>query len=154
MSKGHVTHFDDCGCLTALYEARVATLEAELAASRTDATLAWAEAKLIGEDEDAANLNAANWQAHANALRDALEKIRGCMGWDYGRGMDAPEDVLEIAITALDATPAASLRSHDAEVLEPYKSALRVFIDNGDLDTYEESFAAEVRALAAQEVTK
>jgi len=49
--RNHTTHHDDCGCLTARYEARIATLEAELAASRMDA-----EAKLADERKHALDL--------------------------------------------------------------------------------------------------
>jgi hypothetical protein len=132
--------------------ARIATLEAELAASREDAKLAWAEAAM-GPTEAAITHELAKLQAHANALRDALLRIQiGC-----GCGCD------DFAAKALAQTPAASLAalkaslvdtsSHDAEVLEPYKAALRVFVDAGALDDFADDFAAEVRALAAQAAT-
>ena len=132
---------------------RVSTLEAELAASREDAKLAWAEAAM-GPTEAAITHELAKLQAHANALRDAgtdmaraLEKFHEEFP-SYLYGMCALSDWNNAALAQ---TPAASLAARDAEMLEPYKAALRVFVDAGALDDFADDFAAEVRALSAQE---
>lgn len=102
--------------------ARVAELEAENAKLREGGVagaMAYADARVqAGENA-----------AHANALRDALEKVREFLIAEYGLsaseaantgGVVALEayHAWESVNAALAATPAASLAAHDAEVLE------------------------------------
>ena len=118
MNKGHATHFDDCGCLTARYEARIATLGAELTEARTARDEAqrngvttanhWMEqCNEARERRDEAVELWQLWASNANALRDALEgvAVHGCCG---GCADDAR--------IALAKTPAASLAALKAEV--------------------------------------
>lgn len=115
----HVTHHDDCGCLTARYEARIATLEAELAAANELAD----GYRLAVDDSDHRGMG---WMARANALRDALEELRGvCDGQVAGEPLCADKyptyrcgtcqdnAVIDAAILA---TPAASLAAHSQEM--------------------------------------
>lgn len=115
----HTTHFDDCGCLTARYEARIAELEQRerefdklhaVQVARVEILIgekATLEAELSGVRQASAT-ELAHAYAHAKTLRDALAIIHD------GHGGGAAF----IAGEALAQTPAASLRSHDAEVWE------------------------------------
>ena len=137
---------------------RIATLEAELAASREDAKLAWAEAAM-GPTEAAITHELAKLQAHANALRDALEKFRWAAAPEQHGGTSAYpyEEIVDL----LAQTPAASLAAHDAEVLEraaeiaeeharpePTMSGKTVYGNPSAL-----KIARDIRALAAQAAT-
>lgn len=130
---------------------RIATLEAELAASREDAKLAWAEAAM-GPTEAAITHELAQSQAHGRALRDALERLRD--RWEVG---SAP---WTIANEALAQTPVASLAAHDAEVLERAaeiaEEHARPELTMSGKTVYGNpsalKIAQAIRALAAQEV--
>jgi len=97
----HTTHHDDCGCLSARYEARIAALEAELAEAREHAE-AWES------EADSANTLGQSWMAHANAMRDALEEVLPGLSFSQQSRFRS----------LLDDSPAASLAAHDAEVVE------------------------------------
>jgi len=153
----HTTHHDDCGCLSARYEARIAALEAELAEAREHAE-AWES------EADSANTLGQSWMAHANDLRGALERVRNT-AWIGGN-----EGMRSMCQEALAATPAASLSALKAEVLEraaKYHDAeadaamLGPFdappegvtpIQHAGLIAFHRRAARAIRALAAQEV--
>lgn len=129
----HTTHFDDCGCLTARYEARIAELEQRerefdklhaVQVARVEILIgekATLEAELSGVRQASAT-ELAHAYAHAATLRDALEKIaaRGCHRVNDTSGhsdvYDAHEANVNEACEALEATPAASLAAHSQEV--------------------------------------
>ena len=134
MSKNHCTHYDDCGCLTARYEARIAELEAELAEAREHAE-AWES------EADSANTLGQSWMAHANALRDALERVRNT-AWIGGN-----EGMRSMCQEALAQTPAASLAAYRASVLE---EAERLAAALAKSDCSAGYVATRIRALAAQ----
>ena len=136
-----------------------ATLEAELASSREDAKLAWAEAAM-GPTEAAITHELAQSQAHANALRDALVSLHGaceypdsCHKYPNHRCRSCRDNFVIDA--ALAQTPAASLAAHDAEVLERVaKHFAQMAAERpGQIgQAFYEAADREVRALAAQEV--
>ena len=141
----HTTHHDDCGCLTARYEARIATLEAACRKLEWDAAEAMAlvldgEGRVATLEGERARLveSVAYWkglwerfaedslkaQAHANALRDALERIAKAHE-DAAYDSEAQRVAVFNATAgwaraALLATPAQSLAAHDAEVIARY----------------------------------
>lgn len=137
----HVTHFDDCGCLTARYEARIAALEAELAEAREHAE-AWES------EADSANTLGQSWMAHANALRDALVKARDLLCED-GDWLPGASRAHECITDAMILTPAASLAAYRARVLE---EAERLAAALAKSDCSAGYVATRIRALAAQEV--
>ena len=141
--KDHTTHHDDCGCQSAALKERIATLEAELAE-------AWTCAR--------------ENMAHANALRDALEKANAAFN-AWGRDEDGihPEawPAVEHLREVLLATPAASLAAHDAEVglrvVSECAMTMRSRCSCSHCDENEPGWKGREiveRALAAQEVTK
>jgi len=139
VSKNHCTHHDDCGCLSARYEARIAALEAELAEAREHAE-AWES------EADSANTLGQSWMAHANALRDALERVRNT-AWIGGN-----EGMRSMCQESLSQTPAASLAALKAEVLERARVALneaKADCECGNISAL--TTDAVIRALAAQE---
>ena len=115
----HTTHFDDCGCLTARYEARIAELEQRerefdklhaVQVARVEILIgekATLEAELSGVRQASAT-ELAHAYAHAKTLRDALAIIHD------GHGGGAAF----IAGEALAQTPAATLAAHRKSVLE------------------------------------
>lgn len=129
----------------AALKARVATLEAELAEVRAGAAVAVATRDSM---ERFGNRQA----AHANALRDALEKIRNT-AWIGGN-----EGLRAMCQEALAQTPAASLAANNAEVLERAAKACDQWeqdaCDCSDCGNHGASDCAKsIRALAAQAAT-
>ena len=147
--------------------------------SRAALTLSARVAELEDENEDLFN-ESLKWEVHANALRDALEQLHGPCEYTsvhdpnsclrgIGHTCRSCEDAWIIS-DALAQTPAASLRSRDAEVLK--RAAVKCDeivrghspenarvgtgrrLETKILAAGAKMCAAAIRALAAQEVTK
>lgn len=143
--------------------ARVAELERELnGACKASATELRAVYKRVAELERelaetrASNASLVEMASHANALRDALEKVCALAQLHLGgEGMlwfgDADGNIEREARAALASTPAASLAAHRKSVLE---KAAAMCEAKTHTDGWGEFFAQQIRTLAekAQEV--
>jgi len=149
-----VAEVDALRTALAAAEARIAALEAELAASREDARAGWTEQGQMA-------LECYALLATANALRATLEKL-ACLGNGDLPGTSEGNTIAQRAL-AENAVPAANLAAHDAEVLERAiaeitNRCVRQVGESSLIPGYNrcmddvERAIERIRALAAQEV--
>ena len=160
--RNHTTHHDDCGCLSARYEAR---LDAQRAATASLEALNRKHAEMYAKEIDRHEAQIASLKHdEATLLEDAdymrqriaaLEAERGEWRAAAGREIavayahaNALRDALEGIVPVLEkndmpqsahvlrnilaAHPAASLAAHDAEVLERASAMLAQLVSRGN----------------------